>query len=146
MSEFQAEPIGNRASACPVKSQFGKLRHGGVQDREHASRPIVVVWLSCADARTAPAVDASAFAILIHYAGCGGSDIVWRRLRTFDRRAQSHHRRIRRSPCRLREVHGSGLFSRANSSIITWRIANFWTLPVTVDGKLSTNRTYRGIL
>src|SRR5947209_1780279 len=36
--------------------------------------------------------------------------------------------------------------SRASVSIIASRIANFWTFPVTVDGKLSTNRMYRGIL
>ena len=34
-------------------------------------------------------------------------------------------------------------FSHSN---VRSRIANFWTLPVTVIGKASTNRIYRGIL
>jgi hypothetical protein len=38
------------------------------------------------------------------------------------------------------EAHALTLVERANSSIIASRIANFWTFPVTVDGKLSTNR------
>ncbi len=38
------------------------------------------------------------------------------------------------------EAHAPTFVARVNSSIITSRIANFWTLPVTVDGKLSTNR------
>jgi hypothetical protein len=44
------------------------------------------------------------------------------------------------------EAHARTFVARANSSIIASRIANFWTLPVTVDGKLSTNRIWRGIL
>jgi len=44
------------------------------------------------------------------------------------------------------KAHEAVLFARANSSIIASRIANFWTLPVTVDGKLSTNRMWRGTL
>jgi hypothetical protein len=38
------------------------------------------------------------------------------------------------------EAHALTFVARANSSIIASRIANFWTLPVTADGKLSTNR------
>ena len=44
------------------------------------------------------------------------------------------------------EAHVPTFVSRANSSIIASRIANFWTLPVTVEGKFSTNRMYRGTL
>ena len=36
--------------------------------------------------------------------------------------------------------------SDASSLVIISRITNFWTLPVTVIGNVSTNRTYRGIL
>ena len=38
------------------------------------------------------------------------------------------------------EAHALTFTARANSSIIVSRIANFWTFPVTVDGKPSTNR------
>ena len=38
------------------------------------------------------------------------------------------------------QAHAPTFGAQANSSIIASRIANFWTLPVTVDGKLSTNR------
>lgn len=38
------------------------------------------------------------------------------------------------------EAHTPAFVVRENSSIIASRIANFWTLPVTVDGKLSTKR------
>src|ERR1700730_621244 len=38
------------------------------------------------------------------------------------------------------EAHARTFVARANSSIIDSRIANFWTLPVTVEGKLSTKR------
>src|SRR5258708_34578979 len=44
----------------------------------------------------------------------------------------------------FRHAHVQIFVARAKSSIITSRIANFWTLPVTVDGKLSTNRMWRG--
>lgn len=43
-------------------------------------------------------------------------------------------------------AHVPTFVSRANSSIIASRIANFWTLPVTVEGKFSPNRMYRGTL
>jgi len=38
------------------------------------------------------------------------------------------------------QAHALTFVVGANSSIIASRIANFWTLPVTVEGKLSTNR------
>jgi hypothetical protein len=44
------------------------------------------------------------------------------------------------------ETHAPAFVACVNSSTIASRIANFWTLPVTVDGKLSTNRMWRGIL
>ena len=44
------------------------------------------------------------------------------------------------------EVALDAAASDASSFVIISRITNFWTLPVTVIGKVSTNRTYLGIL
>lgn len=43
-------------------------------------------------------------------------------------------------------THADAASLRRSSSFIISRITNFWIFPVTVIGKLSTNRMYRGIL
>lgn len=58
--------------------------------------------------------------------------------------SENHTRRQRGIFKRLHaaclRAHDAVLFTLANSSIIASRMANFCTLPVTVDGKFSTNR------